>query len=82
VRLLLRLLNHDQLVVCWAGNPKVAKPWFDSRCGSASLCRWERHLILFSILGPSNIAVVVVQPNERHANTTASVLEWYDKHRA
>jgi len=25
---------------------------------------------------------VVTQPDERHANRTASVLEWYDKHRA
>jgi len=25
--------------------------------------------------------VVVVQPDERHANRTASVLEWYDRHR-
>jgi len=26
--------------------------------------------------------VVVAQPDERHANRTASVLEWYDRHRA
>jgi len=26
--------------------------------------------------------VVVAQPNERHANRTASVLEWYDRHSA
>jgi len=25
---------------------------------------------------------VVAQPDERHANRTASVLEWYDRHRA
>jgi len=25
---------------------------------------------------------VVAQPDERHANKTASVLEWYDRHRA
>jgi len=24
----------------------------------------------------------VAQPDERHANRTASVLEWYDRHRA
>jgi len=26
--------------------------------------------------------VVVAQPDERHVNRTASVLEWYDRHRA
>jgi len=25
---------------------------------------------------------VVAQPDERHANRTASVLEWYDRYRA
>jgi len=25
---------------------------------------------------------VVAKPDERHANRTASVLEWYDRHRA
>jgi len=25
---------------------------------------------------------VVAQPDERHANRAASVLEWYDRHRA
>jgi len=30
----------------------------------------------------NNINVVVAQPDERHANRTASVLEWYDRHRA
>jgi len=28
------------------------------------------------------LPVVVVQPDERHASRTASVLEWYDWHRA
>jgi len=31
-------------------NRKVAKSWFVSRCSSASLCPWERHLMLFLIL--------------------------------
>jgi len=29
-----------------------------------------------------SIFVVVAQPDERHANRTASVQEWYDRHRA
>jgi len=66
-----------QLVEHRASNWKIAKPWFDSRCGSASLCPWETHSILFPILGPSSLPVVVVQPDERQANRTASVLEWY-----
>jgi len=65
-----------------ASNRKVAKPWFDSWCGSASLCPWERHLMLFPTLGPSSQLVVVAQPDERHANRAASLLEWYDRHRA
>jgi len=36
--------------------------------------------MLFPILGPSSLSVVVTQPDERHANRIASVLEWYDKH--
>jgi len=55
---------------------------FDSRCGSASLCPWERHSMLFSTLGPNSLPVVVTQPDERHANRTASVLEWNDRHKA
>jgi len=31
-----------QLVERLACNRKVTKPWFDSRCGSASLCPWEK----------------------------------------
>jgi len=46
------------------------------------LCPWERHFMLFPILGPSSLPVVVTQPDERHANKTASVLEWYIRHRA
>jgi len=38
--------------------------------------------VLFSTLEPSTLPVVVAQPDERHANRTASVLEWYDRHRA
>jgi len=38
--------------------------------------------MLFPTLGPSRLLVVVVQPDERHANRTASVLEWYDSCRA
>jgi len=38
--------------------------------------------MLFPTLGPSNLPVVVAQPDERHANVTVSVLEWYDRHRA
>jgi len=36
--------------------------------------------MLFPILGPStsSLPVVVVQPDERHANRTAFVLEWTD----
>jgi len=35
--------------------------------------------MLFSNFGPSSLPVVVAQPDERHANRTASVLELYDK---
>jgi len=66
----------DQSVERRASNRKVAKPWVDSRCGSASLCSWGKHLMLFPFLGPSNLPVVVAQPDERHANRTASVLQW------
>jgi len=38
--------------------------------------------MLFPTLGPSSLSVMVAQPDERHANRTASVLEWYDRHRA
>jgi len=40
------------LVEHQASNRKLAKPWFDSRCSSASLNPWKRHLMLFPILGP------------------------------
>jgi len=38
--------------------------------------------MLFPTLGPSSLPVVVAQPDERHANSVASVLEWYARHRA
>jgi len=38
--------------------------------------------MLFPIFGACRLPVVVAQPDERHANRTASVLEWYDRHRA
>jgi len=38
--------------------------------------------MLFPTLGPSNLPVVLAQPDERHANRAASVLEWYDRLRA
>jgi len=39
-------------------------------------------LMLFPTLGPSSLPVVVAQPDERHANRIASVLAWYDRHKA
>jgi len=42
----------------------------------------RKTLKLFPILGPSSLPIVVAQFDERHANRTASVLEWYDKQRA
>jgi len=39
---------------------------------------WIRHLMLLPILGLSSLPVVAAQLDERHANKTASVLEWYD----
>jgi len=38
--------------------------------------------MLFPTLGPSSLPVVVAQPDEKHANRAASVLEWYDRHKA
>jgi len=58
----------NQLIERWASNQKVAKPQVDSRCGSALLCPWERHLMMFPTLRPSSLPVVVAQPDERHAN--------------
>jgi len=43
-----------------------------------SLSPLERHLMLFPILGPSSLPVEVAQSHERHANRTASELEWYN----
>jgi len=76
-------LEQNVLYCTYERLRQVAKPWFDSRCGSTSLCPWERHLMLFPTLGPISQLFVVVQPDERHANrTVASVLGWYDRHRA
>jgi len=38
--------------------------------------------MLFPILRPSSLPIVVAQHGERHANGTAFVLVWYDRHRA
>jgi len=38
--------------------------------------------MLFPKLGPSILPVVVAQPDKRYAKKTASVLKWYDRHRA
>jgi len=40
-----------QLVERQASNRKVAKSRFNSRCGSESVYPWEKHLLLFPILG-------------------------------
>jgi len=40
---------------------------------------WQRHLMLFPTSGPSSLPIMVAQPDERHANRTTSVLEWYDR---
>jgi len=40
-----------QLLEHRASNRKVAKTWFDFRCGSASLCPWKRQLNAVSHLG-------------------------------
>jgi len=37
--------------------------------------------MLFPTVESSSLSIVVAQSNERHANRTASVLEWYDRHR-
>jgi len=58
-------------------NRKVAKPLFDSRCGSALLCPWERHLMLFFILEPSSLPVVAAQPDE--SMQTEQLLCWCGK---
>jgi len=44
---------------------------------NASLYPRKRYLMLFPVLGTSSLPVVVAQPNEKHANRTPSVLEWY-----
>jgi len=51
--------DMSQLIERQNCNRKVAKRWIDSRCSSAPLCPWEKHLMLFPILGPSRLPVVV-----------------------
>jgi len=63
-----------QLVERRASNRKVAKPWFDSRCGSASLCPWEGHLMLFYILGPT--VYPLLWPNLTKDMQTEQLLCW------
>jgi len=36
------------------------------------MCPWEKHLVLFSIMGSSSLPIVMAQLDERHANGTAS----------
>jgi len=38
--------------------------------------------MLFSTVRPSSLPIVESQLDERHAIRRASVLEWYDRHRA
>jgi len=82
----LRLINLiigggvSQLVGRRASNRKVAKPRSNSDA-IARRCVVGKDTLLFSTLEPRSLPVVVAQADERHANRTASVLEWYDKHR-
>jgi len=48
----------------WHGGDveRQASNWIVSWCGNASLCLWERHLMLFLTLRPSSLPVVVAQP--------------------
>jgi len=46
------------------------------------MCPWERYLKLFPSLRQSSLPVVVAQSDERHANRTVFLLDWYDRHRA
>jgi len=69
------------LIEHWASNQKLQ----NLDLIPDALCPWEKHLMLFPILGPAvsfKKTVEVVQPDERHANRTAFVLEWYDRYRA
>jgi len=54
---------------CQASNRKVAKPWLDSRYGSASLYPSERHLMLFPSLGPSSpkLSILTVKYDKPYA---------------
>jgi len=53
-----------QLLALGYSNRKVAKPYFDSRWGSASLCPWERHLMSIPILRISSLPDVMAQPDD------------------
>jgi len=46
-------------------------------CNIPSCMMTCRYLMLFPILRPSSLPVVVAQPEESHANRTASVLKWF-----
>jgi len=39
----IKILHSQKLSISCGYDRKVAKPWFDSRCGGASLCPWEGH---------------------------------------
>jgi len=54
--------------------------WLNKSCFCFD--RVNRLLLLFPILEPISLPVVVAQPDKSYANRTASVLEWYDRHRA
>jgi len=56
---------------------KFAKPWFDSRFGSASLCLRKTLKPHFPAWGPSSLSVVVAQPDKIYA--IRNVLCWSDK---
>jgi len=66
----------------WASYRKVAKPWFDYRCGSVSLCPWERHTCV-SYLGTKQ-STHCGGPAWRKTckQNSFCVGVWYDRHRA
>jgi len=68
------------LVECPTSNHTVAKRRFDSQCGSALLCPWERHLMMFPTLGHKQSTGCGYPAWRGHANRTTSALEWYDRH--
>jgi len=71
-------VKSSSLVICmWY---LLSKPRFDSRPGREFPCPWEGHLKLYLFLWPTAYQPVA-QPDKRHTNRAASVLEWYDRHR-